>query len=36
MTDFLVYIHPVDKEMLLLAAKFIGFAVVGVILDPLG
>ena len=32
MTDFLVYIHPVDKEMLLLAAKFIGFAIVGVIL----
>lgn len=32
MTDFLVYIHPVDKAMLLLAAKFIGFAIVGVIL----
>ncbi|MBR3452408.1 MAG: hypothetical protein IKH25_06020 [Muribaculaceae bacterium] len=32
MTDFLVYIHPVDKEMLLLAVKFIGFAIVGVIL----
>ena len=32
MTDFLVYIHPVDKEMLMTAAKFIGFAIVGVIL----
>lgn len=31
MTDLLELIHPVDKEMLL-AAKFIGFAVVGVIL----
>ena len=32
MTDILVYIHPIDKEMLLLAAKLIGFAIVGVIL----
>lgn len=32
MTDFLVYIHPVDKEMLMTAVRFIGFAVVGVIL----
>ena len=32
MTDFLVYIHPVDKEMLMTAVRFISFAVAGVIL----
>ena len=32
MTDILVNIHPVDKEMLMTAVRFISFAVVGVIL----
>ena len=32
MIDIQLIIHPVDKEMLITAAKFIGFAIVGVIL----
>jgi hypothetical protein len=32
MADILAIIHPIDKEMLLLAAKWIGFAIVGVVL----
>ena len=35
MTDILTFIHPIDKEMLLLAAKWIGFAIVGVVLAVL-
>lgn len=32
MADILAIMHPIDKEMLLLAAKWIGFAIVGVVL----
>ena len=32
MTDILTIIHPIDKEMLLAAAKLMGFAIVGVVL----
>jgi hypothetical protein len=32
MADILAFIHPIDKEMLLLAAKWMGFAIVGVVL----
>lgn len=35
MTDILTFIHPIDNEMLLLAAKWIGFAIVGVVLAVL-
>lgn len=35
MTDILTFIHPIDKEMLLLAAQWIGFAIVGVVLAVL-